>query len=155
MGIKITVDARKAKKVFKKLNKDLEEFEEALQLIADEVDEAIDLAFTQKKSDKNVGWKPWSDTTKKVDGTGGSLLNRTGRLKKSIKITVKNNEILIEARHPGAAVQQFGFPGNKAWGRGSAPVPARPYLPITSTKELTPEMIKKIEDVLEKYFDLE
>lgn len=155
MRVTVQIDDRKLKRELRKLQKKLDKFNEALQLIADEIEEAIDIAFAQKKTIDNKGWKPWSETTEKVWGTRGSLLNRTGRLKSSIKVVTKDGEIRIEVRNPAAAVHQYGNPSNKAWGRGRAPIPARPYLPIKNINNLHPDMVQIIEGVLAEYFEVE
>jgi len=154
MRIKIEVDDRKLRREIAKLQLKLKDFKEALNLIAEEINEAINEAFAAKKSIANVSWSPWSETTKRVHGTRGSLLKRSGRLKRSIKVVKKNSSVSIEVRSPSAAVHQFGFPGNKAWGRGSAPIPARPYLPIATINDLHPEMVDRIEDILAQYFEI-
>lgn len=153
--VSITIDDGVFQREMKQITKKLAAFQQALRLIGDEVDAAIEEAFQQKKSIDGTTWKPWAEATKKAHGTFGSLLNRTGSLKRSIRVTVSSNEVIIEARHPGAGVHQFGFPGNKAWGRGSAPIPQRKYMPIRSLNIIEPKMIKRLEDVLAKYFDVE
>lgn len=155
MILSVSIDDTRLKRELRRLKKKVVQFQNALEEITDEIEEAIELAFTQKKSSDNKAWKDWSETTKKRWGTDGSLLNRTGRLKKSIKVSKKEGEVSIEVRHPGAATHQFGFPKNKAWGRGKAPIPKRPYLPIKTINNLTPAMLKRVEQILEKYFDVE
>lgn len=154
MRVRVEVDDRRLQREMRKLKRKIQKFNEAMEEIAEEVEEAIQMAFAQKKSINNISWKPWSETTEKVHGTRGSLLNRRGRLKRSIKVSKRDDVVTIEVRNPSAAVHQFGNPFNKAWGRGRAPIPARPYLPLRTLRDLHPEMVTRIEEILEEYFEV-
>lgn len=154
MAITVKVDTRALKRELRKLDTQLKNFKKALELVGEEIEEVIDRAFAEKRSPSGNSWAPWSETTKRVSGTRGSLLNRTGRLKSSIRVVVRNRDVSIEVVHVAGAVHQFGFPGNKAWGKGNAPIPARPFLPIKTVNDLDPDMIQRINEILNEYFEV-
>lgn len=154
-SLEITIDTSKLKQELGKISTQLKDFKEALELIGEEIEEVIDLAFQSESEPSGKRWKAWSDTTKAIHGTAGSILNRTGRLRRSIHVIKRNNEVIIEVRNPYAATHQFGNPRNKAFGRGSAPIPARKFLPIRTLSNLDSDMIARIEEILEEYFEVE
>jgi len=55
----------------------------------------------------------------------------------SIKASSTPQQAVIEAGEgiEYFNVHQFGNPDNKAWGRGSAPIPARPMFPMRDERE--------------------
>lgn len=52
------------------------------------------------------------------DGSGGRPLNRSGALAAAVRATVTQNQLELEASHPGATTHQYGAtikPRNKEW----------------------------------------
>ncbi|MBI0177573.1 phage virion morphogenesis protein [Bartonella apis] len=107
-------------------------------------------------------WQPLSELTKKLRGSAGPILNRTGRLKGSIVYQVNGDVLQLGPNTVDAAVHQFGATivpkdkkalripaGNKAIFAKSAKIPARPYIGFGVKDE------QAAMDAIEDWFDVE
>ena len=70
----------------------------------------------------------------------GPLLNASGNLRSSIKPQSGRADFAIEATSDYASIHQDGNPQNKMYGRGRAPIPARPFLPIQRGRVRIPRL---------------
>lgn len=153
--VRVEIDNRELRQRMGQLQRQLQNVRQAEIAIANEVKQVIWQAFQNETSPTGRPWAPLSSTTIRRHGRSGKKLQRTGRLKNSIRVKVEGNTLSVEARNPYAGTHQWGAPFNKAWGRGRAPIPARPFFPITTLNDVTPEMAARIDALLAQHFNIE
>lgn len=104
------------------------------EVVAANIREKIDDSFNAAKSPQGDDWRALSDTTKRLNPrrVGGTPLNDTGRLRGSITTRVTPHTLFFGTNVVYAATQNFGRADNLIFGRYPAPIPARPFLPVSS-----------------------
>ena len=117
------------------------------------------LSLTDESFSKQgqVGGQSWTSLAaatiakRSKDGTwpGKMLVISPAGLAASIQSFYSDSEAGISSSKPYAAIQQFG--GQTGRGR-KVTIPARPYMPITADKELTPVAKDSIMRIAEQYF---
>jgi phage virion morphogenesis protein len=84
-------------------------------------------------------WPPLAPATLRRKPAGLRILERTGRLRRSIQTRLEGNAVVASTDLPYAAPHQFGFPRRR--------LPARPFLVLTETDKQ--EIALTIADSLE------
>lgn len=80
-------------------------------------------------------WVPIKPSTARVragrGGSGNSPLVDSGALAASVRGDGRGNSVKVVVGGPGmfADIHQEGNPSNRMFGQGSAPIPARPFIP--------------------------
>lgn len=104
--------------------------------------------FDDGRDPNDVAWAPMSDATKAMRRRGRgrgepkSLLD-TGRLRRSVTFSATVDTLRFGSNLVYAAAQQFGNPRNRLFGRQSAPIPPRRYLPLSADgSRLAPEALR-------------
>lgn len=115
-------------------------------------------SFDDTRSPWGQSWAPLSPVTlaRRRSG-GGRPLQDTRVMYNSISWQSAGNLAIAIGSSDGikARVHQFGNPNNKFFGKGRAPIPARPFLPITTTGVDIPdswrdEIIKELRSLFER-----
>jgi len=98
------------------------------------------------------GWPQLRPVTVKLRGSAHPILQQSaGGLAASITHGGDRSGAWVGAGKIYAAVHQFGNPANKMYNRPGgrpAPIPPRPYLPMTPNGELTPYAHAEVMDIL-------
>lgn len=112
-----------------------------LRVVGEDIRTETDNAFAQSRSPQGEPWAPLSAATEAINPrrVGGSPLNDTGRLRGSITYSAQPRSLSFGTNVRYAAAQQFGNPANRLFGRRPAPVPARPFLPVSPDGQLSPD----------------
>ncbi len=173
MSVTIKVDRSRFEEAMKRLEAVLRDKAGMLGAIAARLEEITRRAFAQERSPEGQPWKPLSVPYARLR-TGGGILNRSGRLQRSVRSGVRGDTAFVEATAPHAAAHQFGhvFPGRTIRAKGDKPLrfsffdgslnavfarhakvgprrlPARPFLPSAETVER--EAVAMIEKRIEK-----
>jgi len=84
-------------------------------------------------------WPPLAPATLRRKPAGLRILQRTGRLRRSIQTGLEGNVVIASTDLPYAAAHQFGFPRRR--------LPARPFLILTEIDKQ--EIAQTIADSLE------
>lgn len=125
---------------------------DALDAIGFDISQRVDLTFGAQQDPWNRAWAPLSPVTlalRRKGGKGAQILRDTGRLGDSITHNVVGDEVRVGSNVQYARAQQLGNPANKMFGKGSAPIPARPFLPIRDGRaELPPDWARAALDIL-------
>lgn len=96
-----------------------------LEVYAQDLKTLVDDSFDQSRAPDGTGWEPLKPATVRKRRRGSSKpLVDTGQLRNSITSVALNASLRVGTNVPYAGVHQFGG------GRG---IPARPFLPISST----------------------
>jgi phage virion morphogenesis protein len=104
---------------------------DALDAIGFDFSQRADRTFDDQADPWNAAWRPLSPVTLALRrGGGGQILRDTGRLSASITHLVQGDEVRIGTNVEYAATHQLGRASNRMFGRSSAPIPARAFLPI-------------------------
>lgn len=139
----------------------LEDMQDALEDFGPVMDEAAELlegeaqkALKEGKSPEGTSWAPLSKTTREAEGkrSRATLGGSSGKVAKSIASEAKPLGASVSTRGIGA-IHQSGAPGNRAWGRGRAPIPARPFIPQDLSPELAEELGELLLDHVEEAWD--
>lgn len=107
-----------------------------MRIVAIDVKALVDRSFQTGAAPDGTAWAPHSQTTidrRRVGrGSGAArLLLDTGRLRRSITAVASRTGVVFGTNLVYAPAQQFGNPSNKMFGKAPAPIPARPFLPIS------------------------
>jgi phage gpG-like protein len=102
--------------------------------------------------DEGPGWPQLRPVTVKRRGSAHPILRQSaGGLAASITHGGDATGAWVGAGKEYAAVHQFGNPANRIYNRPGgrpAPIPPRPYLPMTASGELTPAAHDEVMDIL-------
>jgi len=98
------------------------------------------------------GWPQLKPATVKKRGSAHPILQVSGGLAGSITHGGDATGAWVGVAKEYAAVHQFGNPANRMYGKASAPIPPRPYLPMTDDGQLTPEAQQKVLDIASEAF---
>jgi phage gpG-like protein len=142
-GFAIDFDASDAQRKIGAMLKAVSDPADALDAIGFDVSQRADLTFDRQADPWNIAWAPLSPVTlalRRKGGKGAQILRDTGRLGASITHNVVGDEVRVGSNVQYSRAQQLGNPTNKMFGKGSAPIPARPFLPIRNGRaELPPD----------------
>lgn len=119
------------------------------EAIGEAMVERVSSTFDQSAGPWGGAWRQWSPTTVDLYDRGGLFKNmrsrperillNTGTLRNSVHHEAHRDRVTIKAGGAASAyasVHQFGNPGNRLPNRAGgahAPIPARPFMPVTST----------------------
>lgn len=94
----------------------------------------VDQTFVNEESPEGVDWtelRPATLLWRRRKGYRASpKLDASGFLRRSITVDSGRSSVIVRAVAPYADIHQFGNPRNRAWGKGKAPIPARPFMPL-------------------------
>lgn len=109
-------------------------------------------SFERQKSPFNEAWQDLSPATLKRK-KGSLKLVESGHLKRSIdyQSNLSSKSVSIGSNLQYAPIHQFG---GRAGRGGVAKIPARAFLPINQKDELSPELEKSIEGILNEFAKL-
>lgn len=125
---------------------------ELLSEVANAAKNTTTRSFEAQQSPFNEAWQPLSPRT--LARKKGSLkLVESGHLKRSIQSTSNLSEksVSIGSNLAYAPIHQFG---GLAGRKHSAKIPARPFLPINANDELSPQLEKRIDSLLDRFLKL-
>ena len=130
----------------------------SLPVIGETLVDKVREGFAQERDPYGTPWKPLSPVTIAMRrGSGGArILQDSRRLYNSISAQVRGNGVAIGTNVIYAATQQFGRASNRMFGRASAPIPARPFLPwknANAAPELPKDWLDDVTNILGKLFD--
>ena len=135
----------------------------SLPVVGETLVELVRDSFENQADPYGERWQPLSPTTLKLrrqgSGGGGTRILQDNRiLRNSINAQPRGTDgVAVGSPLIYAATQQFGRADNRMYGRVSAPIPARPYLPWKAgenSPRLPAAWLKEVVDVLEGHFDL-
>jgi phage gpG-like protein len=99
--------------------------------------------FDSQKAPWGTKWRKLRPSTqrwrRRSGYAPGPTLRASGWLRASIKPQSGRADFRIEATASYADVHQEGNPANLMYGRGRAPIPARPYMPIQRGRVRMPQ----------------
>lgn len=106
----------------------------AVPLVAGAVDRNFD------EEGRPLRWPPLTPATLRRKPAGLRILERTGRLRRSIQTRLEGNAVVASTDLPYAAAHQFGFARRR--------LPARPFLVLTETdkQEIAQTLADSLED---------
>lgn len=130
------------------LEKELADSKERMEIAGDIIIEETEKAFSSRTSSDGKPWKKLSEVTLERKAAGYD--KSKGKLQKQLtKGKLKTKAFDIGSKLAYSSAQQFGNPFQKAFGRGKAPLPARPMLPLANVDEVLPAIQEKIVEALD------
>lgn len=132
----------------------------ALEDVGEEIQDSILDAFRRQRSPYGAFWNRLSPVTlarRRGGGKGARKLLDTGRLRNSFTVRATSRGVTVGTNVVYARTHQFGNPRNRMFGKGPAPIPARPFMMVTPDGKFTPtaKMQAAIRSVLQNYLDVE
>lgn len=132
--------------------------QKSLPVIGETLVDHIREGFAQERDPYGTPWKPLSAVTIAMRRGSGSarILQDSRRLYNSINAQVLGSGVAIGTNVIYAPTQQFGRQSNRMFGKASAPIPARPFLPWKNPQaapELPKDWLDDVTRILEKLFD--
>lgn len=118
-------------------------------------DVANNAVATQKSATTSQALKALTPTTQKMQKKPPrpSLYNRSFGGAIDIKVaSLTNKSAAIYSTLPYSGIHQFGNPTNKLFGH-SAPIPARPFLPIKKDGTFTEKYSEELDDIINEWID--
>lgn len=132
--ITVVVDSRETRAYFSKLLGRLQDMRTPNRRASKILHSLVTGTFDAQMSPWGVRWKKLRPSTlrwrRQRGYAPGPTLKASGWLRASIKAISGRAGFSVEAGASYADVHQDGNPGNRMYGRGRAPIPARPYMPI-------------------------
>lgn len=113
--------------------------------VQEELNATVKKSFDSRKSPEGKDWKAKSKNTLEIEQR---KKNKGQKLQDSFLGKRETNGLLYKTSSPYARAQQFGNPLQKAFGRGNAPLPARPYLPIDSSQKVMKDFVEQLQKKL-------
>ncbi len=133
MGISITIDDTAARGAIARLQQLGFGLAAPMRAVALTLDQLVRNTFRDQTDPFGRPWEKHRPSTLRDRERRGQasrqILIDSGALYGSIGHESGADSATVFAGTEYAEVHQFGNPNNKAWGRGSAPIPARPFLP--------------------------
>lgn len=132
--ISIIVDSRETRDYFRRLTGRMKDMRTPNRRAAKILHSLVLGTFDSQMSPWGVKWKKLRPSTlrwrSRKGYAPGPILRASGWLRASIKRTSGRADFVVSAEASYADVHQEGNPGNRMYGKGRAPVPARPFMPI-------------------------
>ncbi|MBA8886159.1 hypothetical protein FHW12_000350 [Dokdonella fugitiva] len=145
MSVRIDIDSAAAQRQYDALRQLAENPQRPLELARDVLEQRVRQTFRDEADPWGSPWAPHSPVTTGLRARRGntrvSLLIDTGKMFSTIRSGVEGNEAFVAIGGEGTfpEVHQRGNPDNKAWGRGRAPIPARPMFPLRGDEVELPD----------------
>lgn len=148
--VRITVDDRQVQAGLAQLARNAADLSPAMDAIGFAISQRVASTFDDQSAPNGAAWTPLSPVTlalrrRKRAAGGEQILRDTGALANSITHESSRNSVDVGTNRVYAAAQQFGNPANRIFGKASAPIPARPFLP---TDGIPPDWQGELLDVL-------
>lgn len=114
----------------------------AVPLVADAIERNFD------EEGRPVRWPPLAPATLRRKPAGLRILQRTGRLRRSIQTRLEGNAVIASTDLPYAAAHQYGLSRAESRGAPRRHLPARPFLVLTQTdkQEIAQTIAESLED---------
>ncbi len=133
-GVSVSIDANDALRRLSAMIAACDSPREALETIGFDFEQRASMSFQSSRDPWNTGWAPLSPVTLALRrGSSAQPLVDTGRLAASMTYRVTDDTVDIGTNVESGATHQFGRADNRMFGRGLAPIPARPFLPLRSS----------------------
>lgn len=133
-GVSVSYDAQDALRRLSAMIAACDSPREAMETIGFDFEQRASMAFQSGRDPWNAAWEPLSPLTLELRrGSSAQPLLDTGRLAGSMTYRADDDQVDIGTNVIYAATHQFGRADNRMFGRGLAPIPARPFLPLRST----------------------
>lgn len=133
MGISITIDDTAARSAIARLQQLGFGLSAPMRAVALTLDQLVRNTFRDQTDPFGKKWEPHKPSTTANRARRGQasqqILIDSGALYSSLGHESDGVSATVFAGTDYAEVHQFGNPNNKAWGRGSAPIPPRPFFP--------------------------
>lgn len=143
-SIAITVQDEQVRQQLAKLIATGRDQTTAMRRVARTLEDYVRNTFRDQRDPWGNGWAAHSNVTlllrKRANNPSvQKLIGKTRQLYASIHAESDEESASVVAgdngSEPYAQVQQYGNPNNKMFGKGNAPIPARPYFPSRSPGE--------------------
>lgn len=154
--VNVTVEDKRAQALFDRVLSFGDDQTKPMRLIALSAEQEVRQTYRDESSPWGSPWPQHSPVTLAARRRRGQSsvqkLIDTGKLYASIERQSDSKSATVSAGE-WAEVHQFGNPSNRAWGRGTAPIPARPSFPIRAGNkvDLTQEWIDRVTAPLESH----
>lgn len=115
--------------------------EPGLEAVAQVIGDQVDAAFAERVDPWGNAWAPLSPATIEIRAQRG---DRDGSLRRTkyARVLDGGRRAVVGLAASFARAFGGGAPGNKAFGRGSAPIPARPVLPLKGGRVDPPPAVR-------------
>ena len=136
MTVRIDIDSASAERAFESLQRLAGNAQRPLQVAAAVMEQRVRQTFRDEADPWGNPWPAHSSVTtrqrERRGNTRASLLIDTGKMYSTIRSGADATEAFVAIGGEGTfpEVHQSGNPANTAWGRGRAPIPARPMFPL-------------------------
>lgn len=137
--VDITVDQREADRILDQVAR-AGTLPETTRRVGEAAEQLIRGTFRSSTDPWGRPWPPLSPITVAARRNRGSASTQPlvdqNVMYASLDSVVDGDSAVVSmaGRDRWPSVQQFGNAGNRAWGRGSAPIPARPMFPIRNAQ---------------------
>ncbi len=152
--VTVTVDDTEVRRALGALAAQVADLTPAMTDIGQALVTTTDLTFRGQHDPWGNPWQPLSPVTlARRRGSSAHILRDTGRLANSLHFVADAHSVAVGTDVIYAATHQFGNPANRMFGRASAPIPARPFLPIRASGQvdLPPDLQADILDILNRH----
>ena len=114
MSVTIKVDASRLQQTLSRLEAVLGDRRGMLEAIAAWLRRTIESSFAEQRSPEGKTWAPLSLPYARLKG-GGRILERGGRLRRSLRVGIEGDTVFARSDVPYAAAHQFGhtFPARR------------------------------------------
>lgn len=112
---------------------------DAVERIGTVIEESVKASFEQRRDPWGTPWQPISPVTEALSRKLGGGTEATLAAKIFKRVTSAGKRVVVGLASPAARVRQAGRPNNRIFGKASAPVPARPVLPLRGRKVELPD----------------
>lgn len=138
MALKVT-GAQQAQQLVQDIADRLRDMRPIMEVAAQDTKTLIDDSFATSTSPEGAPWAPLSEATQTINPrrTGGKPLVDTARLRNSVTTQAGASGFSFGTNVVYAGTHQFGRSSNRVFGKSPGPIPARPFLPITSVSGRT------------------
>ena len=108
MSLTIKVDASRLQQTLSRLEAALRDRRGMLEAIAAWLRRTIDRSFAEQRSPEGKPWAPLSFPYARLKGRG-RILERSGRLRRSVRVGIEGDTVFARSDVPYAAAHQFGY----------------------------------------------
>lgn len=139
--VRTTIERRVRTASIEEWSKAISAPEPGMEAIAEVIGAQVDASFASRTDPWGNAWAPLSPTTIEIRaqrGDRGGSLRRT----KYARVLDGGRRAVVGLAASFARAFGSGAPLNKAFGRGSAPIPARPVLPLRGRRVEPPPEVR-------------